>query len=125
MHWSTLMRPAADLPEVYLSRTAIDFRKGLDALAQLVEAELGQSPFSERLLVFVNRRRDKIKILYWERNGFSLWQKRGEEERVDWPHHLGDALSWTLTGQQLNWLLDGYDLARMRPHRRLDYAKTC
>ena len=117
-----MMRPSEHLPEVYLCRAAIDFRKGLSALSQFVEAELGQNPFSERLFVFINRRRDAIKILYWERNGFCLWQKRLEEERFHWPHHLGEAQHWTLTGQQLNWLLDGYDLKRLRPHRRLNYA---
>ena len=115
------MRPAETLPEVFLCRTAIDFRKGIDGLAQFVEAELGQSPFSERLFVFVNRRRDKVKILYWERTGFCLWQKRLEEERFHWPRHLGDAATWTLTGQQLNWLLDGYDIRHMQPHKRLQY----
>ena len=117
-----MMRPSEHLPEVYLCRAAIDFRKGLSALSQFVEAELGQNPFSERLFVFINRRRDAIKILYWERNGFCLWQKRLEEERFHWPHHLGEAQHWTLTGQQLNWLLEGHDLKRLRPHRRLNYA---
>jgi hypothetical protein len=50
-----------------------------------------------------------------------MWQKRLEQERFKWPDHLdGDVL--TLDGQQLNWLLDGYDLAAMRPHRSLVYA---
>ncbi|MEO1610501.1 MAG: IS66 family insertion sequence element accessory protein TnpB [Pseudomonadota bacterium] len=49
-----------------------------------------------------------------------LWQKRLEKERFKWPKHLdGDVMM--LDGQQLNWLLDGYDLAAMRPHRSLNY----
>ena len=59
-------------------------------------------------------------ILYWERSGFCLWQKRLEQERFKWPEHLTGAVL-TLDGQQLNWLLDGYDLAAMRPHRSLAY----
>lgn len=114
-----MMRPPDALPVVYLCREAVDFRKGINGLAILVEQQL-LSPFSEQLFVFCNRRRDKVKILYWERNGFCLWQKRLERERFNWPRHLpGDVI--TLTGQQLNWLLDGYDLRVMRPHKALGY----
>ena len=116
-----MMRPADELPEVYLCREPIDFRKGINSLSIFVESALGADPFSQRLFVFINRRRDKIKILYWERSGFCLWQKRLEEERFHWPRHLGSETVWTVSGRQLNWLLDGYDLARMQPHRSLTF----
>jgi len=67
------MRPSNTLPVVYLCRESIDFRKGINGLAVLVEEVLQQDPFSEQLFVFCNRTRDKVKILYWERNGFCLW----------------------------------------------------
>jgi transposase len=85
---------------------------------------LARDPFSGQLFVLVNRnrKRDKVKILCWERAGLCLWQKRLERERFKWPDHLhGDVL--TLDGQQLNWLLDGYNLAAMRPHRSLVLEK--
>ena len=116
-----MMRPDDALPAVYLCREPVDFRKGIRTLSLFVEDALGRNPFSERLFVFINRRRDKIKILYWERSGFCLWQKQLEEERFHWPRHLGPEMVWTINGQQLNWLLDGFDLARMKPHRRLAY----
>jgi len=116
-----MMRPANDLPVVYLCREAIDFRKGINGLAVLVEEQLGENPFSEHLFVFCNRRRDRIKILYWERNGFCLWQKRLERDRFHWPRKLtGEVV--TFTGQQLNWLLDGYDVTRMQPHKSLQFS---
>jgi len=115
-----MIRPSNDLDVVWLCRNAVDFRKGINGLSILVEDQLVRDPFNGQLFVFVNRRRDKIKILYWERAGFCMWQKRLEAERFKWPEHLaGDVL--TLDGQQLNWLLDGYDLAAMRPHRSLAY----
>jgi transposase len=115
-----MMRPSNDLDTVWLCRQAVDFRKGINGLSVLVEEQLIRNPFSGQLFVFINRARDKIKILYWERSGFCMWQKRLEQERFKWPEHLkGDVL--TLDGQQLNWLLDGYDLAVMRPHRSLAY----
>ena len=80
-----MMRPSNERPEVFLCRDAVDFRKGVNGLPALVEAELGHDPFAECLFVFCNRRRDRVKILYLERNGFCLWQKRLEEDRFHWP----------------------------------------
>lgn len=101
----------------------VDFRKGINGLSVLVEAELALNPFSERLFVFVNRSRDKVKVLYWEGAGFCLWMKRLEKARFKWPVFLGGELA-TVTGQQLNWLLDGIDLRYVQPHQRLHYKST-
>jgi hypothetical protein len=134
-----MMRPANDLDTVWLARDPVDFRKGINGLSILVEDQLARDPFSGQLFVFTNKKRDKVKILYWERSGFCMWQKQLEKEHFKWPEHLGCApppsgqpgarpcgeagASGTivLDGQQLNWLLDGYDLAAMRPHRSLCY----
>ncbi len=117
------MRPANHLPTVYLCRDSVDFRKGINGLAVLVEETLDLDPFSEQLFVFCNRRRDKVKILYWERNGFCLWQKRLEKARFPWPRKAEEEVI-TLNGQQLNWLLDGYDILRLQPHERLHYRSV-
>jgi transposase len=79
------VRPANELPAVYLCRDIVDFRKGINGLAILVEEALKHDPFSEQLFVFCKCKRDKVKILYWERNGFCLWQKRLERARFKWP----------------------------------------
>ena len=108
------------MTEIYLCREPVDFRKGINGLSILVESTLALSPFSHALFVFINRQRDKIKILYWERSGFCLWQKRLEKERFKWPKHMmGDVIS--LNDQQLDWLLDGYDLKVMKPHAELTF----
>ena len=118
-----MMRPSDQLPQVFVCREPVDFRKGINGLAILVEQQLALSPFSEQLFVFCNRARDKVKILYWETSGFCLWQKRLEKARFAWPRHLaGDVI--TLTGQQLNWLLDGYDLRHLQPHKALHYKSV-
>lgn len=115
-----MMRPDKSLPEIFLCRDPVDFRKGIQGLSVLVEAELSLDPFSSRLFVFINRAGSCIKILYWERNGFCLWQKKLEKDRFLWPGHLkGDVI--TLNGQQMNWLLDGYDLRHFQPHSELNY----
>lgn len=118
-----MMRPSNGLPAVYLCMRPVDFRKGINGLAALVEAELALDVFSEQLFVFVNRGRDKVKVLYWEGSGFCLWLKRLETERFKWPMHLGNEVA-TITGQQLNWLLDGIDLRYVQPHPRLAYKSA-
>jgi transposase len=118
-----MMRPSNDLPVVYLCRDAVDFRKGINGLAVLVEDTLALEPFSDHLFVFCNRGRNRIKILYWERNGFCMWQKRLEKARFHWPRRA-DAEVVTLTAQQLNWLLDGYDITRLKPHEKLHFSSV-
>ena len=114
-----MIRPAVELTGIYLCIEPVDFRKQINGLAALVQDELALDPFSEQLFAFTNRRRDRVRILVWERSGFVLWMKRLERERFHWPR--GDGPTVTLSGQELNWLLDGYDLSRWRPHQRLDY----
>lgn len=114
-----MMRPGTDV-QVYLCREAVDMRKSIDGLSVLVQEAMELNPFDEAVFVFCNRARDKVKILAWERNGFVLWYKRLESERFKWPERLEEA-PMRLTGQQLNWLLDGYDVALMKPHKRLNY----
>lgn len=101
---------------VYLYREPVDMRKSIDGLAAIVELELGRSPFEPALFVFCNRQRDKVKLLYWERNGFVLWYKRLEKQRFRWPRQLT-----RLSPEQVSWLLDGIDIERVQPHRALHF----
>ncbi len=117
-----MMRPG-DSVEVYLYRGVVDMRKSIDGLSAIVEQELGLSPFTAALYVFCNRRRDKIKVLYWERAGFVLWYKRLEKERFPWPRREADDVV-QMTGRELNWLLDGIDLFRVKPHEDLSYTSA-
>lgn len=105
---------------MFLCVEPVDFRKQINGLATLVQDALSMNPFSAQLFVFTNRRRSQCRILYWERSGFVMWQKRLEKQRFAWPRR-GDA-TVNLTGAELNLLLDGYDIWRMRPHQALRYA---
>ena len=116
------LRPSLELPAVYLYRDAVDFRKSYRGLSAIIELELGRNPFAGELYVFINRRRDKIKCLFWERNGFVLYYKALAQERFKWPQPTDPVMS--ITGQQINWLLDGYDIAKMQGHRTLDYESV-
>ncbi|MFQ5645271.1 MAG: IS66 family insertion sequence element accessory protein TnpB [Thiogranum sp.] len=106
------MRPDAALTGVYLHRAPVDFRKSVDGLAAIVENGMALDPFDKALFVFVNRRRNRVKILFWEDNGFCLYYKRLETTKFHWPRHVDDDVI-TISGQQLNWLLDGYNLKHL------------
>ena len=107
---------------MYLHRGKVDFRKNINGLCAVVEHDLGLNPLAHAVFVFGNRRKDRIKILGWNRNGFWLLQKRLEDARFAWPQQ--DSAVVELTVQQLRWLLDGIDLAAMRGHRAMVGAAT-
>ena len=113
------LRPSRSMPEIYLYREPIDFRKQANGLAVLVEQELGQSPFTGALYAFTNRQRNKIKCLMWEDNGFILYYKALAEEKFKWPSPADELMP--LTGEQINWLLDGYDISLLQGHKTLQY----
>lgn len=79
-----MIRPSNGASSVYLYQQPVDMRKQMDGLASIVEHEMEQSIFGKSLFVFVNKRRDKLKILCWEKNGFVVWYKRLEKQRFAW-----------------------------------------
>ena len=108
---------------MYLCRDPVDMRKAIDGLSAVVEGELDLDPFASALYVFTNRKRDKIKVLYWERSGFVVWYKRLEKARFPWPD-AKDSDVMTVSGRELNWLLDGIDWFRIHPHETLQFASV-
>lgn len=114
-----MIRPDDDV-RVHLCCEAVDFRKQMRGLSVLVQEELELDPFSAHVFAFCNRRRDHVRLLYWERNGFAMWQKKLEADRFPWPRK-NDAAVIELSGRDLNWLLDGMDVFAMKPHSELFY----
>ena len=105
-----------------IDRAPIDFRKAVNGLAALVEHELHLDVFSSACFVFRNQRADKVKILFWQNNGFWLCYKRLEQDRFIWPK--ADTPVITLSVQQLRWLLEGINLAAMRGHAPVQYQRA-
>ena len=103
-----MIRPTA-AAVVYLCVAPTDLRKQAASLALLVEQSLKRDIFAPALYVFSNARRDRIRILYWERNGLVLWSKRLERERFIWPR-MADGDTVSMSGGELNQLLDGFDV---------------
>jgi transposase len=112
-----MMRPDANVA-VYVCVTPVDMRKQASTLALLVEQALKRNIFEPGLYVFSNHRRDRIKIVYWQRNGLCLWGKRLEgRDRFLFPQDM-TADTMTISGAQLEELLAGFDVWR-RGHREL------
>lgn len=105
--------------KVYLAVGVTDMRKSIDGLSLAVTEALGGELFSGHLFAFSNRRRSMVKILYWDRNGFSLWQKRLEKDRFRWPEDRQQVVELEQRG--LAWLLDGLEIHQQKAHDRLCY----
>lgn len=104
---------------VYLALGTTDLRKSINGLSILVDQHFELNPFAGNLFAFCNRRRNLVKILYWDRNGFCLWQKRLERDNFRWPSSEGDVLE--IGSRELMWLLDGLELSPEGAHSLLYY----
>lgn len=116
-----MMRPSAEV-SVYLCVAPVDGRKQAASLALLVEQSLGHNVFEPALYVFTTRRRDRVRILYWERNGLCLWSKRLEKQQFIWPRSA-PGQTVLMSGRILNALLDGFDVFS-HGHRELDIRRV-
>jgi transposase len=105
--------------KVYLATGSTDMRKGFDSLAALVRDHLGHDPLSGSLFLFVGRGRDRLKILYWDSDGFALWYKRLEEGTFRLPSRNAGA-SVELKASELAMLLEGIDLSSIKRRRRFN-----
>ena len=108
--------------EVHFCLSPVDMRKSIDGLSGLVMDLLEQSPQSGHLFVFHNHARDKIKIIYWDKNGFALHYKRFEKGRFKIRGLEKDG-SIGLTENQLQWLLVGLDFRAMETFSHVNYEK--
>lgn len=106
--------------EILLYTAPTDMRRGIDGLAMIVANQFQGDLSTGNLYLFVNRRQDKIKILYWDRNGFCLWHKRLEKGvfKVAFDKKAGVCY---LTSAQLRWLLDGLDYTKIQGYKSLNY----
>ena len=109
--------------QVLLYREPVDMRKSIDGLSVLVVDALGRDPMDCSVYVFVNKARDKMKLLVWHRNGFWLLYKRLVRQRFKWPDWFSDE-ALELSHEQLDYLLDGYNLNGMRPHHAITIGRA-
>ena len=104
---------------VYLCLTPYDMRKSFESLHALVREYLELDALAGHLFMFTSRRRDRVKILYWDRDGFAVWSKRLEEGTYAVPIGDGGAeRRREITAQELGALLSGIDLCTAKRRKR-------
>jgi transposase len=99
---------------ILIGTTPIDMRKSIDGLMAIVQEEMGEDAHSGHLFVFVSRRRDRAKILVWDKGGFVLVYKRLEKGQFKLPHMDPSSMAVEIDSTQLAMLLDGIDFGRVR-----------
>lgn len=104
--------------KVWLYSNPTDMRKSIDGLSIIVSEKLSQNPCGSDLFVFFNNAKNKLKILYYDKNGFCLWYKRLEKSRFLLPN-LRNNISYVITVDKLRWLLDGLDLKELKGNQEL------
>ena len=104
--------------KVYIACGYTDMRKSIDGLVMLIKQQWALNPFQNSLFLFCGRRRDRMKALLWEGDGFVLLYKRLEQGRFQWPHSAEAVRS--ITPQQLRWLLEGLCIDQPKSVQKLD-----
>lgn len=104
--------------KVYLRPGVTDMRKAINGLSVIVENDMKLDPMTGYLFLFCNRKRDRIKILFWDKNGFWLWLKRLEQGKFPWPTSEEDVMA--ISEKEFDWLLSGIDF--FRRHREIKFS---
>ena len=102
--------------KVYLCTVPCDMRRSFDGLSMLAEHVIGCNPYAGHLLVFSNRRKDRVKILYWDRDGWAIWYKRLEAGTFQFP--FAETGRREIAAWELAVLLEGIDLSKGKRRKR-------
>ena len=107
------MIPLPSGTKIFVRPGKTDGRQGINTLAIVAEGTMRENPFSGNLFLFLNKRGTTIKGLYWDKNGFCLWMKRLEADE-----------SKEISAKEPQWLLDGLDLSKLKPHQSKNYSSA-
>ena len=107
---------------IFVAAGPTDMRKGFDGLCGIVSSTLGQEPTCGHLFLFINRRRDKLKILYWDGDGLALWYRRLEQGTFQTPVVKDAQSSVEIRSDELTMLVRGIDYSRVRRRKRFSIA---
>lgn len=116
------MRSVHEFEGIFIHKESVDMRKQINGLCTIVETEMGKDLMGRNLFIFSGRRKHTLKILYFDKSGFCLWQKRLEREKFKWPKLSTEGIV-EISSQQLEWLLEGYDVWKMRPFTELHFER--
>lgn len=112
------MLPFSSAQNYYVYREPTDMRKSFNGLSGLVRSELGRNPLLGDVFIFLNRRRDKLKLLVWDRSGFIIYYKSLEQGTFELPRFEVGAKSCSLAWEELVLILEGVALGSVRRRKR-------
>jgi transposase len=104
--------------KIYIACGHTDMRKQIDGLAAIVSKNFNLDPFEKSLFLFCGRKRDRIKALLWEGDGFLLMYKRLEGGKFNWPKDERDVME--LTPQQYRWLMEGLSIHQRKTIQKIE-----
>jgi transposase len=107
---------------IFVALGATDMRKGFDGLTGIIVGTLEQDPLSGHLFLFVNRRRDKLKILYWDGDGLAIWYRRLEQGTFQMPRVSEDRKAAEIRSDELTMLVRGIDYSNVKRRKRFSIA---
>lgn len=117
------MKSPNEFTQIFIHKDPVDMRKSINGLSAIVELSQMGNLMAPHLFVFTGKRRNAIKILYFDKSGFALWMKRLETDKFPWPKNFTESVI-TVTAEQLSWLLDGYDIWKMRGFKELNFSRV-
>ena len=113
----------AKADRVYIACGYTDMRRSLDGLAAIVQEKFNLSPFENSLFLFCGRKKNRLKALYWEGDGFVLLYKRLENGKYKWPRDSNEAK--LITQQEFRWLLEGLSIEQKTAIKPAKKGKVC
>ena len=116
------MLTIASQTRIFIALHATDMRKGFDGLSGLVSDTLKQDPLSGALFLFVNRRRDRMKVLYWDGDGLAIWYRRLEQGTFQIPSSNDQLNAIEIRSDEFTMLLRGIDLGSVKRRKRFQLA---
>lgn len=116
------MLTIASQTRIFIALHATDMRKGFDGLCGLVSDTLKQDPLSGALFLFINRRRDRMKVLYWDGDGLAIWYRRSEQGTFQIPASNDQITAVEIRSDEFTMLLRGIDLSSVKRRKRFQLA---
>lgn len=107
--------------KIYISSANVDMRNSIDGLSAIVEQKFKLDVFSDAMFVFHNRHCDKIKLLYWDGNGFCLLYKRIEHGKFQFPKHITEE-KYMISSEEMEWLLQGLHIEEIKRYNNMKRA---
>jgi transposase len=117
------MKSVKEFENIFLHREPVDMRLWRNGLCAIVEQEMREDLMASSLFVFINKKRNTLKILYFDQSGFAIWMKKLEKQKFQWPKNIHIS-TICLNPDQLLWLLEGFDILKMKPFEKLNYERV-